>query len=699
MRVHALLAAGLLLLGQSPPSPPAGQAPPPPPAGQAQQPPAGQDQPRPVIRSAINFVSVDVIVTDKKTGNVVLDMKQDEFDVREDRKPQSVETFNVVNIEELSATMPASTRAITSMMDEEVEAKKPNVRLFILFLDDYHVRRGNDLFVRKPLVDFVTNQLAPQDMVAVMYPLTPTAALTFTRSRESLIEAINHFEGRKGNYEPRNEFEERYAYYPATTVERIRDDVVMGALKGAAVRLGGLREGRKSIIYVSEGFTANLPAQLADPVAAMPGINNPARGRPGQDATTDPRAESQKFFNTADLISRLRDVYDLCNRNNTSIYAVDPRGLATFEYDINQGVSLTTDRTNLTASTDSLRVLADNTDGRAIVNRNDLATGMKQIMRDASGYYLLGYTSSSATDGKYHTIDVRTKRPGVEVRARKGYWAYTTEDVARATATAKEGPPPAVANALNSIAAPSRDHAARFWTGTDRADGGQTRVTFVWEALSPKDAPRTMGNVAARVQLTATAPDGRPLFRGRVPDGALPDAPAPGAAGDGPVALPAASASFAAPPGPIELKIVVQNDGGQVIDSTTQTLTLPDYAQTQVSFGTARVYRARTAREALLVRNNADTMPTASREFSRGERLLVRFDAYAAAGGRPEVTAKLLNRAGQTMSDVPLQSVEGKPFLIDLPLASLGAGEYIIQIDAKAPSGTAQQMVGFKVGS
>src|SRR5262249_38004580 len=156
------------------------------------------------------------------------------------------------------------------------------------------------------------------------------------------------------------------------------------------------------------------------------------------------------------------------NRNNTSIYAVDPRGLAAFEYDINQGVSLTTDHTNLNASIDTLHILADNTDGRAIVNRNDLAAGMKQIIRDSGGYYLLGYTSSAApADGKFHAIDVHVKRPGVEVRARKGYWAYTAEDAARATAPAKEGPPPAITNALNSIVEPVHGgHSARFWTGT-----------------------------------------------------------------------------------------------------------------------------------------------------------------------------------------------------------------------------------------
>src|SRR3954454_2252902 len=201
MRVHArLLATAALCFALSiaapaqqpqspPPQQPASQQPPP------AQPPAGQ---RPVIRSGINFVSVDVIVTDKKTGEVVLDMKQDDFEVREDKKPQKVDSFDVVKIDAL-ANGGIEPKAIRSTFDEENEARQPNVRLFILLLDDYHVRRGNDMASRKPLIDFVQNQLAPQDMVAVMYPLTPATAVTFTRNRSSLIESIKNFEGRKGN--------------------------------------------------------------------------------------------------------------------------------------------------------------------------------------------------------------------------------------------------------------------------------------------------------------------------------------------------------------------------------------------------------------------------------------------------------------------------------------------------------------------
>src|SRR3954454_3694560 len=286
--------------------PPAGQ----PPAGQApadpQQPGAGQRPP--VFRGGIDFVSLVVIVTDKKTNDVVLNLTKDDFDVREDKKPQRVDTFEVVKIDPVEeAATPA--REIRSLEDEEREAKLPNVRLFVILLDDYHVRRGSDLAVKKPLIDFVENQLGPQDMVAIMYPLTPVTALTFTRNRDSLVAAINKFEGRKGIYEPRNEFEERYYYYPTATVEQIRNDVSMSAVKGAAVRLGGMREGRKSIVLVSEGFVSSLPPQLNDPSAAMPHIGNNVS--PGIEAPNDTRSQSANFFNEADLMNRLREVYDI----------------------------------------------------------------------------------------------------------------------------------------------------------------------------------------------------------------------------------------------------------------------------------------------------------------------------------------------------------------------------------------------------
>jgi VWFA-related protein len=680
-----------------------------PPGGQSssgqtgQQPPAGQqntqqaqeaERAQQPIRTAINYVRVDVIVSDRD-GKPVLDLKKEDFSLTEDGKAQAIDTFTVVKIDPLTQADGPAPREIRSPFDEEREAARPDVRLFIILLDDYHVRRGNDMVVRKPLIDFVQNQLAPADMVAIMYPLTPVTDLTFTRNRDSLISAIEKFEGRRFNYDPRNQFEERYAYYPAATVERIRNDVTMDALKGAAVKLGGMREGRKSIILVSEGFTNTLPPQLNDPVAALPGIGNPARGR--ADVATSERVE---FLNSVDMMTELQEIFVEANRNNTSIYAVDPRGLAAFEYDINQGVGLQVDRRHLESSLDTLRALADNTDGRAIVNSNDLAKGMKQIVQDSSGYYLLGYNSSQApTDGKFHEIKVRVTRRGVDVRARKGYWAYTAEDAARALAPPKPEAPAAITAALGTLAEPPRGRPARFWLGTSKGDNGRTKVTFSWETVPVAPGERRSADEAAtRVAVTAVAADGRPLFRGRVPEDTPVATSADGGGGPQPAAPTGSKIAFDAPPGQIQLRLVVEGPRGQVIDSVTRELTLPDFTAVQVSLATPQVFRARTPREIQNMKRSGEALPTAERSFSRTDRMFIRTSAYTPGDAAPAFSAQLLNRNGDRMADMPVQTPVPGSVEIEFPLSNLAPGDYIIELTAKTDQGSAQEYVAFRVG-
>ena len=653
----------------------------PPPQDPPPQPPARPDQQQP-IRTGINYVRVDVIVTDKD-GKPVLDLTPEDFTVTEDGKPQKIDSFTIVKIDPI-AQAEERQPAIRSLADEQREAARPEVRLFVVLLDDYHVRRGNDMAVRKPLTEFIERQLAPADMVALMYPLTPVSDIRFSRNRDSLIGAIAKFEGRKFNYEPRNSFEEQYAYYPAATVERIRNQVTMSALQAACMQMGALREGRKSLVFVSEGFTATLPTQLNDPVAAMPGMNNPYRGQANAPQAND----MQRLTQRSDLNYEMQQVFDTCNRQNTSIYAVDPRGLGVFEYGINEGVALQEDATGLRESLDTLHVLSNNTDGRAIVNRNDLAAGMQQIMRDSSAYYLIGYNSSDApTDGKFHEIKVSVKRRGVNIRARKGYWALTAEDAARATAPAKPEAPSAVRDALATLVEPSGGRPAKFWIGTARGENGRGRVTFVWEPIASapgatRDAP------ASRASLTAVTADGNPMFRG----------PVPATAGVAASAAAGGAATFDAPPGPIQLRIVIEGADGQVLDSAVRELTVPDFTTVDVTLGTPRVYRARTAREVQTIKAQADAAPTADREFSRTERLIVRVDAYAAGGAAPAVSGRLLNRSGDRMADLTLPSSPNGYAELDLPLSSLAAGEYLIELNAKSPTGsTAQEIVAFRV--
>jgi VWFA-related protein len=629
----------------------------------------------PVFRTGINFVRVDVIVTDK-TGQPVADLKQSDFQVTEDNQPQTLETFKLIKLDGGRVPGPnGPPQAIRSDSDEVMEAARDDVRLFAIFLDDYHTRRGASVSVREPIAKFIATQLGPSDMVGLMYPLQAVSAVRMTRDHSRIIQGLGSFVGRKGDYTPVNRLEEQYANYPAETVEIIRNQVSLSALKSLINHMGSLKEGRKALILVSEGYSNTLPPQLRDPIASLPGLDNPQRGNP-QAGVNDPNEERRQFFDDSSMSLTLREVWDLANKNNVAIYAVDPRGLPVSEFDVSQPtVSAQVDRQYLNSTMDTLRTLALQTDGRAIVNRNDLATGMAQIVRDTSAYYLLGYNSTQApSDGKFHEIKVQVRRPGVQVRARKGYWALTVADVARALAPTVEVPK-AVDNALAAISAPAAAHnTIRTWIGTSRGANGKTKVTFVWEPTPKVAGDRNARSESpARVMVTAVGPDGSPYYRGRITDPRL---------------------TFEADPGKLQLRLSVEGSASQVLDTETREIAIPDLTAAAVVFGTPQVLRARTARDYQQLKIDPDPVPVPVREFSRTERLLVRVPAYGPGDTVPALSARLLNRGGQAMSELQI-GPSGSPDVqqIELSLAGLAAGEYLLEIKA----GDVRELVGFRV--
>ena len=677
MRIVFAAAALTIALGlqggaQQQQPPPAQQTPP------QQPPPADPSQP-PVFRTGINFVRVDVIISDK-AGNPIADLSQADFDVTEDGKPQKIETFKLVKLDGgRGDAVKDPPREIRTDYDEEMEAARDDVRLFAIFLDDYHVRKGASLASRNQLSRFIETQLGPSDMVGVMYPLESTASVRMTRNHSAVMRGLQQFEGRKYDYTPRNMYEEQYANYPTETVERIRNQVSLSALKSLIVHMGSLKEGRKSLIVVSEGYTYMVPPQMRNANAQQPGLGNPNAHNP-MAGTNDINEDRAAWSLGMDMDSDLREVYDTANRNNVSIYSVDPRGLATFEFDINEGIGLQSDSKYLNSTMDSLRTLSENTDGRAIVNRNDLVAGMKQITRDASAYYLIGYNSSQApSDGKFHEIKVRVKRPGVQVRARKGYWALTQEQTARALAPPKAGPPKAVEVALAAVNRPGRAAVVRTWVGTSRGENGKTRVTFVWEPL-----PRQLGEKPgsreepAGVNITAVAPDGSPYFRGSVPS----------------------RITFDVNPGKIQLRMSVTGAASQVLDSETREIAIPDLTSTQTMIGTPEVLRARTARELQQLKSDPAGIPIAAREFSRTDRLIIRVPAYGPGGTTPALSVHLLSRAGSAMSELAAAPAPTAGMQqVELPLAALAPGEYVVEIKATGEGGEATEHVGFRVTS
>ncbi len=140
-----------------------------------------------------------------------------------------------------------------------------------------------------------------------------------------------------------------------------------------------------------------------------------------------------------DDVQYFRDLFGEANRANVSFYPVDPRGLAVWDAPLGPESPPTPlqDLQNLKSRSESLRLLADNTDGLAMVASNDLQKELRAIADDLSSYYLIGYYSTNPTlDGRYRTINVRSKRPGVEVRARQGYRAPSAAEVNAAHAAA-----------------------------------------------------------------------------------------------------------------------------------------------------------------------------------------------------------------------------------------------------------------------
>jgi len=642
-----------------------------------------------VFRSGINFIRVDAIVTDEN-GNHVADLDISDFEIYEDGEIQSVETFDLVEISAVPEPGARPPTQLSNRNDVEREAARSDVRVFVIFFDDYHVRFENAQRASLQMTEFLQNNLQPNDLVAVMYPLTPVTDLQFTRNHRSVVLQVEEFLGRKYDYEPRNTFEQQYSNYPMETVELIRNQVSLTALNGLMVRLGGLREARKSVLLISEGFTNYVPPQLRD----QGGSFNPARFDPI--AAESPYEQTQQLFADTEILMRLRELFQTANRFNTSIYSLDPRGLSVGEYDLSQpDIANRTNQRVLRTTQGTLRILAEQTDGRAIVNQNDLVSGLQQMMRDSSAYYLLGYTSSrSLTDGRFHEIEVRVKRDDVQVRNRKGYWALTERDVERALSVEEEAPPRAVDLALSALAAPLRGHTIRTWVGTSRGENGRTLVTFAWEPTEGRSGV----DEPSRVLLTATGHDGGAFYRGRVPASSM-------SAGRGLSGVTNSTeagvtmATFEAEPGGMQLRVAVEGENGEILDRDRDEIDVPDFTGASLELSTPAFFRARNALHWRKLVEDWDAVPSVSRDFRRTERLLLRFETYAPGVTVPSVEAWLLNRGGDQMYPLIVQSDgDGRRQQVDIRPVGLPPGEYVVELKATALDEEIIRLVAFRLG-
>lgn len=573
-------------------------------------------------------VQIDVIPVDAR-GRIVDDLKPADFVLREDGAAQPLDSVRLVR----AGGGPSSTDPGPRVDNEQQAALLDGARVFAIFLDEYHVSPGASTErVREALTRFVDREMGARDLLVVMKPLDSLLTIRLTPDREEGRRAIAGFDGRQGDYTPRNEYERNYIAGTPAPIDAARTQVALSALNALAVHLGTLGARRKTLVVVSQGLGGSE------------------------------RRRGLEYLPTLETIIRS------ANRSNVSVYPVDPG----------------TDRS--VSSGYALRRLATETDGEAIAE--DLEGGLRRASADSRAYYLLSYRSTRPADGAFHAVQVRVTRPGVTLRARPGYFAPSPDEALRAEVLARANEPAALVAPVATGPAPHVSPLIRPWFGVARGANGKTRVTFVWEPAANVPGERVRRTVS-RLVLSALAPDGTVLFEGPV-------SPTGPATVDDPDATPA-RVVFETPPGRLRLRMSIQDAASQVLDEDVRELAVRDL-RSGVVIGTPEILRTRTAREFRLI--DVD-VPVASREFSRTERLLIRFQAYGPDGERLSVSATLLGRGGQAIRDLSLASAPTPRggYAIDLPLAGFAPGAYTIELAAVSAAGEAREQLTFRVTS
>ena len=410
----------------------------------AGQSPQGVAPQRPMFRTQVEYVEVDVLVSDAD-GRFVPGLRKEDFQLREDGKAQSITAFSMVNVPLDRPDVPLfASQPI--LPDVQTNERPFDGRIYVLLLDDLHVDATRSQRAKNTARAFIERNLAANDLMAVMTVGGSEAATQeFTNNKGLLLAAVDNFMGAKvesATLARNNEYFIQLAVENRSTLGRdavVADPLELTRLFNARAALrtirdvsewfGGVRGRRKSVLMVSEGLDIDVNHTTSLSIAG---------------SATQIQSDNQ---GGALVINDMLEAIGAAQRSNVTLYTIDPRGLSnlgddaitvtgfaqqneanlapgTAQNSMARNIGSTSIRDELLRSQDDLRTLAEETGGLAAVNTNNFDTAFDRIVRDSSSYYVLAYyPPSEKRDGKFHKIDVQVKRPGVTVRARRGYAA------------------------------------------------------------------------------------------------------------------------------------------------------------------------------------------------------------------------------------------------------------------------------------
>jgi len=472
----------------------------------AQQPPAPtQAQQRPVFRGGAHFVRVDAYPS--QDGKIVEGLKADDFEILEDGKPQTIESFDFIKFD--TFTSDAERRDPISQRAGFDLAADPRYRVFVVFVamslsssTGPIVPIGNLDAIQQPLVNFLERTVGPQDLFGFLTSRNSAKDLVLGQKTTVTVAQIKDMW--RAYFIDRDEADiliDNCDCGPNVTPEacensikpmlktRFRADATYTVLTDLVAQLGSLRQERKNLVLA----TNLLPRWREDHTALnLRGSEVPRTGIVNGRITTDDRtarvlsngdrgqacpAEFQRL-SMIDFEPRYWQLLNDARRENVSFYVITPGGLQTA-------------RSAVRANED-LKALAANTDGIAVIDTNDLNGGMRRIADDLSAYYLLGYYSTNTKfDGRTHKITVRLKSNGKDVRARREYRAPTEAEMAALASGASNPPakavpqgPPALIDEPIAYRVSRAQPPEKVWPlEFVRAD----RIRVEWPVLAPLD--------------------------------------------------------------------------------------------------------------------------------------------------------------------------------------------------------------------
>jgi VWFA-related protein len=402
-------------------------------------------QEKPTFRIQVDLVTNDVIVRDDK-GNFVPDLKKDDFEIFEDGVKQDITSMTVVtggrvnNV--LAPPPPPPPEGI--ILPPTRPRNDVSGRIFLFFVDDLHLQFHNTGRVRDLFKRISKELVHDGDMFGIVSSGPSSIAIDMTYDRMRLEEAIKKIAGNE--LKPSDIIQGPSGSQGPSEV-RYRAHVAFSTVNDILKNLESVRNRRKALVYVSDGYDFN-PFQDArlgtmDPNSPFQ-QNEFARSqnqmRSSDDSSspqTDPFAQQQKQneeFADADLARELGELTRQANRANVTMYTIDPRGLVGMG-DIDEQVDPQQWSEYVRKTQDSLRVIAEETGGIAVVNQNDFSKALKRIDAETSDYYVLGYYSKNPDPTKRRRqIDIKVTRKDAHVWFRK---EYVLKPVPAPTSTAK----------------------------------------------------------------------------------------------------------------------------------------------------------------------------------------------------------------------------------------------------------------------